>query len=136
MDSNLVTIAGVMLGIGIAIMLFRLSRELAMRERRERNWLAYSELLVVGACILSAIVLLLPVFGAQSRQVTVLLPRSAILAGVVMLIGYIPGILAHYRFIGGKRRPPLRENPEPIERSIVLGATVIAVLAFLGTYFL
>ncbi len=136
MDSNLVTVAGVMLGVGVAILLFRLARELYMGEQGERNWLAYSDRLVVGMCILTLVVLLLPVLGVESRRATVLLSRSAILGGFVMLLGWVLGILAHYRFIGGKGRPRQRDNPEPLERTVVLVTTGIALLAVLGGYLL
>jgi hypothetical protein len=134
-DSNVVTIAGVVLGIAVAILLFRLARELYMDEREETVWVAYAERVVVAAALLSTTVLVLAVFGVTSRPAAVLIPRAATLAGVVLLMGYVPAILAHYRFIGSAERSSTRDNPEPLERTIVhavfAAAGLVAMLGFL-----
>ena len=48
MNSNLVTVSGVLLGVAVGILLFRLARELYMGEQGERTWLAFAERLVVA----------------------------------------------------------------------------------------
>ena len=127
MDSNIVTVAGVLLSLAIAALLFRLARELYMRERREHEWLAFAERLVVVAAALCLVVIVLALFTASSGSTAVIVSRSATLAALILLVGYVPAILAHYRFIGGRGRPLLRDNPEPLERRVVHWTWVTAV---------
>lgn len=131
MDSNVVTSAGVLLGVAVAILLFRLARELYMGEQGETVWFTFSDRLIVCAALLSLVVLVLALFGVASRLSATLVPRSATLAAVVFLLGYVPSILAHYRFIGGEGRPPQRDNPEPLERILVHSTSIVAMLVAL-----
>lgn len=68
------------------------------------------------------------------------LPAAACSGSAIALAGYIPALLAHYRF--GFRRPWIRfgkfapggrDNPEPAERAIVIASAVLGVAAAVGS---
>ena len=127
-DSN--TLSGVAVGvtaIGVAIIIFRIQRELRMSEKKETTWVAFCDWLAIVATILSLLFVILPVVvGDPATQGS--LPSAAAAMGVVFLIGWILAVLAHYRLIFGKNRTGPRTNPEPAEGILVV---IFAVFGFL-----
>jgi hypothetical protein len=125
--SSLLTIAGIIIALGIAVLLFRIQRELKVAESGERTWIAFSDWLALIAMSASLLFVVLPLSvddpAARGR-----LPAAASAFSVVLALGYVPGILAHYRLIFPGQRTGPRENPEPAEFWIVVLTFLLALL--------
>lgn len=133
----LAAVASIIAAFGVAMLFFRIQRELQMQEEHEINWIPWADWLLVGATILSLFLVILPMLvlrGPASRWA--LLPPSAAASAAILVAGYMPAILAHYRFILGGRRQGPRINPEPAERLVVVLASVVAVAAGIGVFIL
>ncbi|MFC6673174.1 hypothetical protein [Marinobacterium aestuariivivens] len=129
---NLSTIAGIIAAFGIAMLYFRIQRELQMDSSDEPIWIPYAERLLIGATLLCLVLVLLPVAsqlplsGSLGR-----LPFAAATAALILVIGYVPAIFAHYRLLPGTRREGLYENPEPAESVITWSTVFLAGAGFL-----
>ena len=124
-NGALTTIASVVSGFGVAMLFFRIERELRMQKKGEIVWIPYSDWLLIIATIISIILYsILP-------KIILGLPVAGCAAATIMVTGYLIGILAHYRLIFAGDRSGPRFNPEPPERVIVLVAGLLAVLTFL-----
>ena len=126
-QGTLATIASIIAAFGAAMLFFRIQRELHMRAKGETVWLAIADWLLVVAtlvCLLFVIVPIVLSFGLR-------LPSAAAAAAAIMVAGYVPAILGHYRIVFGRRRHGPRANPEPSERWFVLFTFVAAVAVFL-----
>ena len=134
MSSNIVTVAGVMLDIAIAILLVRLAREVTMRERTEQNWLAFSDWLAVFAALLTFTVMVLVLLEPQPGKF-LRFQRPMVVAATILIVGYGPAILAHYRFLGGAKASGPRRNPEPLEAIVVPLCAVVAATVGLFVFF-
>ena len=122
------TIASIISAFGIAMLVFRIQRELEMHKAREINWIPNCDWLLVSATEISLLLVLLPLLVVPRTSRWIALPTAACASASVLVAGYIPAILAHYRLIfSGKRFGP-RTNPEPSERLIVLATVAAAVL--------
>src|SRR5436305_6921155 len=115
--ATLATIASIISGFGVAMLFFRIQRELYMHEKLEPNWIPWADRLLIAATAISLIFVILPLVAVQKPSVlTTRLPWAACSAAAIMVSGYIFGILAHYRLIFGKKRrlaDLARDNPEP-----------------------
>jgi hypothetical protein len=121
---TLTTVASVVAGFGVAILVFRVQREIEMARSGERTWIAVADYLIIAATLTVLLLVLLPLLIADLAAPGVRgLTSSAALAAVLMIAGYIPAILAHYRLLIPGRTGP-RSNPEPSEAWIV-GATLV-----------
>jgi hypothetical protein len=126
--SDLITVASIVAAFSGGVLFFRIGRELG-GGTGPVTWIPWADRLVIAsstACLLLAILPLL-VFGKNSslaRNVS----TSVCVGSVLLLGGYIPAILAHYRLLFGSKRSGPRENPEPAERFWVLGTVIIAVV--------
>lgn len=132
--SDLIAIAAMIFGFGIVVIMFRVQRELWVRESHSEwpLWTSWADWLILWSVPLGCLTILSLLAFPGLRPVTAL---AAALCGsaVILQVGYIPAIMAHYRIFFGKRRRAddvPREAGEPAERVFVLLAAVVAVLVF------
>ena len=133
------TVASILSGFSISVVMFRIQRELGVRDRHPRwpNWLAWADYLVLLAFVLSLTLVVLPlvVFPDPSRFLFSV-AAGGCAASSLLLLAYPFAILDHYRIeIGTWRtkkgeKPQARHKGEPIERVIVVIAGVVAALTF------
>jgi hypothetical protein len=129
--ATLATIASIISGFGIAMLFFRIQRELQMHERLEVNWIPWADRLLITATLISLLLVVLPLvtFGTTSFRV-LRFASAACAAASLMAAGYVLGILAHYRLFLGRPQEAPRRNPEPAERVVVFAVITAALLAF------
>ncbi len=122
------TIASLFAGFGMAILVIRIQREPANETPKGQAGLAWADLLLLGAAMLSLWLAILPLllFGAAAAK----LAGAACAAVAILLGGYLPAILDHYRIFLGEGRTGRRERGEPVERVIVLATSALAVIVF------
>ena len=134
--ATLATIASIISGFGIAMLVFRIQRELQMHEQLEVNWIPWADRLLIVATPISLLLVVFPLvtFGPTSFWV-LRIASAACAAASLMVAGYVPGILAHYRLFLVSHRERQRRNPEPAERVVVIAVFAAALLAF-GTVIL
>ncbi len=132
----LIGAAALIVGFGITVIMFRIQRELWVQEQHPEwpNWLAWSDYLVVASVMLTlafAIVPLLsfPVLTPCRRA----LASAACVAATILLAGYVPAILAHYRIEIGRSRTGVRLKGEPKERLVVFVSIAVASFGFIFT---
>jgi hypothetical protein len=112
------------------MLFFRIQREAEMEERPEPNWIPVADLLLLGATFTAIVLVLLPILLFGSEFLGRRVPTAGCTAALVALGGYAPALLAHYRLIFGSGRVGPRDNPEPAERVIVVGASALALVLF------
>jgi hypothetical protein len=131
--ATLTTIASIVSGFGIAMLFFRIQRELQMHERLEAKWIPWADRLLIAATLISLLLVIFPLVAFSATSTVVLRFASAACAAAsLMVAGYVFGILAHYRLLFGKQREGPRDNPEPAEKVIVYAVIAAALLAFAG----
>ena len=125
---DLIALAAIIIGFGSTIISFRIQREIAMDEKNERLWVPWADWLILLAIGLSAafVVLLL----AKVTPIRTAFAAAAGAAAIVLEVGYIPSILAHYRIWFGKNRTGQRDRGEPAEIVCVMLTVTVAVIAF------
>ncbi|HEV7784948.1 MAG TPA: hypothetical protein VGQ28_06395, partial [Thermoanaerobaculia bacterium] len=129
--ATLGTIASVIAGFGGAMLLFRLQRELQVQKESEPLWIPWADRLLILATLIALLLVLLPLVATTNRPgVMAHLPAAGCTAALILMAGYIPAILAHYRLFFGAGRSGPRGNPEPAERVVVLLTVLIALAAF------
>jgi hypothetical protein len=132
----LVTVASIITGFGIAMLFFRIQREIDMHSKGETIWIPSSDWLMIYAILISLLLVILPaILNYNSTGLFAKIPRASSIASIILVIGYIPGILAHYRLIFGMKRKGPRENPEPPERLIILATKFCSIVAFVFALF-
>jgi hypothetical protein len=130
---SLVTVASIIASFGVAMLVFRLQRELEMKAKGEINWIPYADGLYILAALSALLLVILPIlFGTKSR-IALCIARAATCLSVFFLAGYIPSILAHYRLILGGGRTGPRTNPESAERVCVWVIVGVALIGAIGT---
>lgn len=125
----LARLASVIAGFSLTVFIFRLSRELHLKEAGEPTWIPWADRLVLTAffiCVLTLIALLLLPIPPPWRVIVV---GAACVASLVLLAGYVPSICAHYRLWFGTRSTGERRNPEPAERFWVHATSIAAASA-------
>jgi hypothetical protein len=147
-ESNLpsvVTIASSVVGFGAVVLMFRIQRELYVQEvlKLNVNWIARADWLVIVAIMLAGLLgLILPLSGFTLSGIFEQIPTAACLSAVILLLGYVFAILAHYRLLGNSPAAkedgsiPPRSNPEPPEGLIFWVTLIIAALSFGGSVYL
>lgn len=137
--SALMTVASIVAGFGVAVIMFRLQRELNISdknwERKSKDsgaeliptWIPLADMLVVVAVLVALLLVVVPLLITQSEDV---LTTSAAWCAVamVLLAGYVPAIVAHYRFIFWLHES--RPHFTIIEAVIVVGTVIAAALVF------
>lgn len=121
--ATLAGIASITAAFGATVLVFRVQREDAMRERNERVWLPAADWLLLAAAIISLLFVLVPIAAGLEWQTN----AAASAASSICVAGYIPSILAHYRIVFGADREGPRDNPEPWECRFVIATTVVAL---------
>lgn len=132
MPGELIAVAAIIVGFGLTVIMFRLQRELWVQEKHPDwpNWLAWSDYLIILSLLLGVLVSVILLLPGPTRGAEAF--ASAACAGALILqVGYIPAILAHYRIEMGRKRTEEgkpREKGEPIERRVV-GLSVLLAAA-------
>src|ERR1700730_12160042 len=132
-------VASILSGFGISVFMFRIQRELRVRDRHPEwpNWLAWADYLVLSAIVLSLLLVVLPLMPLpEPNRFVISVAAASCAASSLLLAAYPFAILDHYRIeIGTWRtrrgeKPQARHKGEPIERIIVVSAGIAAALAF------
>ena len=129
---DLLTVASILSGFGVTALMFRVQREVAIREANvDPMWMAWSDYLALGSILLSVGCVVLPVLIWDARAIT--FAKASCAAASVAMAGFPLAILSHYRLLfGGEREAdelPF-ERGEPAERVLVLCAAILGVLLF------
>lgn len=132
--ATLATIGSIIAMFGVAMLFFRIQRELQMGEKGEIVWLPWADWLLIAATLISLVFVIVPVTISDERRI----PSLAAGAAAIIVAGYVLAILAHYRIIGGRtfiwwgtERTSPRRNPEPPERFLVVITSAGALGFFL-----
>jgi hypothetical protein len=116
-------IASVIAGFGGAMFLFRLQSDLQAQKESEPPWIPWADRLLIFATLIALLLVLLPLVATTNRPgVMAHLPAAGCTAALILMAGYIPAILAHYRLFFGAGKPA--------ERVIALLTAIIALVAF------
>jgi len=138
------TVASILSGFGISVFMFRIQRELSVRDRHPDwpNWLAWADYLVLSTVVLSLTLVVLPLVAfPEPGKFLFSIAAASCAAASILLIAYPFAILDHYRIeIGTSRaekgeRPEDRHKGEPIEKVIVIVAGALAVFTFVTIVF-
>lgn len=131
------TVAAILSGFGISVFMFRIQRELHVRDQdpTQRNWLAWADYLILAAIVVSLLLVVIPLVAvAEPGPHAFALARASCAAAAILVAAYPFAILDHYRIeIGAWRKdepPTLRHKGEPIEKAVVIAASVLAAIAF------
>ena len=130
--ATLATIASIISGFGVTALVFRIQRELEMARRGEQTWITWADRLLIGAVLISLLLVVLPLASFPGSPRILKLAASMCSASTVLVGGYIPSILAHYRLAFGRNRVGLRDNPEPAERVWVYVTILLSVAVALA----
>ena len=134
-SGTLSTVASIISGFGVAMLFFRIQRELQMQEKDEPIWIPAADWLLIGATLVSLLLVILPIVAVNKDfPVAYRLASSACAASSILVAGYILSILAHYRLLFGRQRTGPRENPEPSERILVRWTVVVATILFVSVF--
>jgi hypothetical protein len=131
--SDLISVAAIVLAFGLTVIIFRVQRELSVREKYPGSptWIACSDWLILVSVVLVLLFAMIPLLAVAPAIWRV--QAAACVAAVILEVGYIPAILAHYRIgIGANRKGP-RDRGEPAEVGIVLATLVLAAIGFVFT---
>jgi hypothetical protein len=126
----LATVAGIIAGFGSAMLLFRLQRELQMLDEGESTWIPWADRSLGAATLIALLAVLLLVSGLPPEPWRTRLASAFCTAAVLLLAGYFPAALAHYRLLFGASRSGPRSNPEPGERGLTWFFVIVAAVGF------
>lgn len=132
----LLTVASIISGFGITVFVFRIQRELKMKDKDEQIWIPWADFLIIGAVWAALLLVILPLLIISNiTEMVIRFSKAVCSSASILLACYMLAIMAHYRIIFGKRRSGPRNNPEPSERIIIIGAVILALLVFLLVFF-
>jgi len=135
------TVASILSGFSISVFMFRLQRELHVRDQHPDwpNWLAWADYLVIATFVVSLLLVVLPLVSVpQPGHFAFSVAAASCAASSLLLVAYPFAILDHYRIEIGTWRtregesPKARHKGEPIEKAIVVSAGIIAALTFVA----
>lgn len=136
MSSDLIAVAAMIVGFGTVVIMFRIQRELLIREHPAKypnwpTWLACADGLILASVVMAVFLVVVPLlaFPTVTRCREALAAASCVSA-VLLQFGYVPAILAHYRIGIVAQRTIARERGEPAEKVIVVLSIALAALAF------
>src|SRR4029453_9466308 len=111
--STLSQVASIIAGFGVSMLTFRIQRHLEVLpyEGEEHSWLAVADWLLVWATASALLFVILPLLALPLGPI-LRFPRAACAATSILVVGYMFGILAHYRLILGHG---IRYNPRPTQ---------------------
>jgi hypothetical protein len=127
---DLIAVAAIIFGFGITVFTFRIQREVTVGDKGWPKWLPLADRLIVVSVGLVFCFAVIPLLAFELSRSTVGLASAACIAALVLQVGYVPAIMAHYRIEIGKNRTGPREKGEPAERLFVWISTLIAALGF------
>jgi hypothetical protein len=130
-SGTLSTVGSIIAGFGVAMLFFRIQRELQMGKSAERIWIPWADWLLIGATLTALLVVLIPLIVLRAFPWAMHVATAACGAGVLLVAGYIFAILAHYRLLFGQNSSGPRTNPEPAERVVVTLSLGVAVIGFI-----
>jgi hypothetical protein len=141
MPGDLLTVAAIVIGFGITVFMFRVQRELQVLESTKNEsdpdwklWLAWADYLVISAIVIAALVSVPILISSKLPAAWLRVARGACAAAMILQVGYIPSILAHYRIeIGANRKGP-RQKGEPAEKLWVYLSMIAAIAAWVFAY--
>jgi len=113
------TVASILTGFSISVFMFRIQRELGVRDRHPDwpNWLAWADYLIVATIVVSVLLVILPLVAfPEPGRVMYSIAAGSCAASSLLLLAYPFAILDHYRIeIGVKRgeHPQARHKGEP-----------------------
>jgi hypothetical protein len=90
---GLATVAAMISSFCAVMLVFRIQRETEMAKAGERQWLPLADWLLVGAALVSLLLVILPLTAFVNTS----LPVAASGSAAILVAGYIFAILAHYR---------------------------------------
>jgi hypothetical protein len=133
--SDLIAIAAMIFGFGIVVVMFIVQRELWAAEHHPEwpHWTRWADWLIFASVLLAGCLTIFPLLAFPVTRSSKAIAAASCGSAVLLQIGYVPAILAHYRIIFGKKRTANhipREPGEPAEKVFVLLTVVIAVSAF------
>jgi len=133
--SDLIAIAAMIFGFGIVVIMFRVQRELWVQAHHPEwpHWTPWADWLILASVLLVGCLTILSLLAFPGMRRGEALAAASCGSAVVLQIGYVPAIFAHYRMFFGKQRDidhRPREQGEPAEKVSVILTVVIAVLAF------
>ena len=132
------TVASILSGFGISVFMFRIQRELGVRDKHPDwpNWLAWADYLVLAAIVSSLVLVVLPLIAqSEPSEFTYSVAAGACTATSLLMVAYPFAILDHYRIEIGVHRPEsieVRHKGQPIEKVIVIATSIVAVLFFIS----
>ncbi len=130
------TVASILSGFCISVFMFRIQRELGVRDRHPTwpNWLAWADYLVIATIVLSLLMVVLPLIALpEPSELVFSIAAGTCAATSILMLAYPFAILDHYRIEIGVWRNESRQarhKGEPIEKAIVVVSGIIAALAF------
>ena len=128
------SVASILSGFGVTVLMFRIQRELDVRERHPDwpNWLARADYLILASIFVSLLLVVLPIVSIEDPgEVVLAFSAGSCAAAVVLLAAYPLAILDHYRIELGAKRKGKRNKGEPGETIIVIVGAAIAVVTAL-----
>lgn len=93
------TVASILTGFCISVFMFRIQRELGVRDRHPDwpNWLAWADYLVMASIVLSVVLVILPLVSVPAPGRTAYAVAAASCAAAsILLLAYPFAILDHY----------------------------------------
>jgi hypothetical protein len=138
------TVASILTGFCISVFMFRIQRELGVRDRHLDwpNWLAWADYLIIATMVVSVVLVILPLVAAPAPdRVIYAIAAGSCAAASLFLLAFPFAILDHYRIeIGAWRTkqgesPNVRHKGELIERIIVVTASIVAAFVFAAIVF-
>jgi uncharacterized protein (DUF697 family) len=132
---TLATIASIIAAFGVAMLFFRIQREIDPRRIEEQSrqtgedvvWIPWADWLLIAATLVCLLLVILPIALSFGRR----LAAAGSAAAAVMVAGYVFAILGHYRILFGRHRTRPRTNPEPAEIMFVAISALAAIGVFL-----
>lgn len=103
------TVASILAGFGVTVLMFRIQRELHVREVHPDwpNWLAWADYMVLAAIFLALIVVVLPLAAIGAHPWILAVAAAGSSAAALLLAAYPIAILDHYRIgFGCKQKWP------------------------------
>lgn len=138
-DGAIAGIGAVIVGFGITAFVFRVQRELQLADEGQRRWIPWADRLLISVVTVTLLLVLFPIAlaGRTASLWGERLPAAACCASTVALAGYIPALLAHYRFGPSPARKWIwfgcrlgdRSAGEPAEIAIVVASVVLGIIA-------
>jgi hypothetical protein len=133
------TVASIMAGFGVTVLMFRIQRELTVENNPDDpdlRWLPWADWLILGSIVLSLGGVVFPLVAADNPEgLPFAFAAACCAAASLLLVAYPFAILDHYRLVWGKgrwRKSMRNTIAEPGEKIIVVTTFIAAILALAG----